>query len=106
MKLAAILTLTALTGCAASMAEIDERPVGRQFSSAKTGNALVSCLVPAVSWMGVPAVAPDGEGRTRLTSDVSGVITLSMIVIDGNPSIIEVRTKVPDRLDRSVRSCI
>lgn len=100
------LALLLLSATAATLPEKEARAPKATFQTEKAAPEVVACLVPAVSWMSVPSVSPAGDGRTRIVSDVSGVIVLAMMVVDGHPTKIEVRTKVPGRLRRSIESCV
>jgi hypothetical protein len=95
-----------LSSAGATLPEKEAREPRATFQTDKPSADMVACLVPAVSWMSVPSVSPAGEGRTRIVSDVSGVIVLAMMIIDGPKTTIEIRTKVPGRLRRSVESCL
>lgn len=102
MAIAAVL----LTSVGATLSEKEAREPRATFQTEKSSAATIACIVPAVSWMSVPSVSPAGEGKTRIVSDVSGVIVLAMMVVEGPKTTIEIRTKVPGRLRRSVESCL
>lgn len=104
MRLALILPLM-LLGCAGSR-DVAGSAVHESFLSDKPAAAIASCISLGMSWAGLPAEMIADAGRTVITFRQAEQVFATATVIQGQPTVVDMRGAFGARIKRAVEECL
>ncbi|MGJ0508939.1 MAG: hypothetical protein ACR652_17785 [Methylocystis sp.] len=108
MKVLALLTCVALTGCAGTIEQNRSRPARATYTSLATEPALEHCLSGKLSWTGTPAII-HGDASTEIafTTDygTEPLITLRPLE-QGTQVEVRLKHRYLSKMRRDIEGCV